>query len=188
MDHIEHQLNQHKKYKVKRLNNRDLVVNMVVGDRKVTLIITGNPREFQADVLVVDNLHPSFISRRRLARQMTIPRSYRSLEASMRVYDSYSSLEERVLRKQPVIIAGCHADLKYNLDELREAELDGKKIFNRKMGNKLANDTGAVKYIEYSTKNGKGLKNLVDEIAYAGLGELQDEIELKSKLKSCDIL
>ena len=119
---------------------------------------------------------------------MTIPRSYRSLEASMRVYDSYSSLEERVLRKQPVIIAGCHADLKYNLDELRETELDGRKIFNRKMGNKLANDTGAVKYIEYSTKNGKGLKNLVDEIAYAGLGELQDEIELKSKFKSCDIL
>ena len=79
--------------------------------------------------------------------------------------------------KAAVILACIDAENKFNPRVKRQYELAGMKMLNRNIGNELANEIGAVKYIEYSRKTGRGAKILVDEIIYAGLSKLKDERE-----------
>ena len=53
------------------------------------------------------------------------------------------------------------------------------------MGDKLARDLQAIKYIKFSIKTGRGIKIFVDEVLYAGLGKILDN---KKQLRCCDIL
>jgi len=80
--------------------------------------------------------------------------------------------------------------LRRTTEVVQKAELRGEKIINQQIGNELANETGAVKFIDYSPDSGRGVKILMDEIAYAGLSKIKDEKEAKrsKKCNCCDIL
>ena len=74
----------------------------------------------------------------------------------------------------PIIVIR-EASLKYIPSNLKDLELAGQEVFNKKMGEELAWDIGVVKFVEYSSKIGRGLKILIDEIAFAYLSKLKDE-------------
>ena len=68
---------------------------------------------------------------------------------------------------------------------MREAELEGRRFINRKIGNKLARVIGASKYVECSGKSGQGITILFDEIVYAYFAKLKDEEE-RRKSEICE--
>ena len=74
----------------------------------------------------------------------------------------------------PIILVGNHDRWKGELERMKKAELKGDKLMNRKIGNQLANEIGAVKYLEYSRENGRGVETLFDEIALAHLERLKE--------------
>ena len=85
----------------------------------------------------------------------------------------------------PTIIVCFDAEWKYRPDDMKRAELEGDKLMNRKIGDKLARELGAVKYIEHSEKTGRGAKILIDEIAFAGIGKMKDDEKRRNKRKCC---
>ena len=85
----------------------------------------------------------------------------------------------------PIIIVCSHAEWKYHPGEMKEADLEGDEIMNREIGDELARELGAVKYIEYSEETGRGAKILIDEIAFAGIGKMKDDEKRRSKRKRC---
>ena len=87
----------------------------------------------------------------------------------------------------PIIIACNFVEGKYRPGAIKQAELNGDKMMTRKIGDKLARELGAVKYIEYSGKTGRGAKILIDEIAFAGIGKIKDDEKQHNKRK-CSIL
>ena len=88
----------------------------------------------------------------------------------------YSKYARRILFPTVPIIAVCnHADRKYRPDKMKENELEGRVMMSREIGDKLARELGAVKYIQYSEETGRGTKILIDEIAFAGIGKINDD-------------
>ena len=87
----------------------------------------------------------------------------------------------------PYILAAHNAGTKNDPSVIRAAEIQGFKLMNQKMGDALAREIEAIKFIECSDRSGRGWKILVDEIAIAGLGKLKDEKEQKKANKRCDI-
>ena len=85
----------------------------------------------------------------------------------------------------PIIIVCSRAEWKYNPGLMKIAELDGDELMNRKIGDELARELGAVKYIEYSYKTGRGVKILIDEIAFAGIGKMKNDEKRRNKRKRC---
>ena len=85
----------------------------------------------------------------------------------------------------PIIIVCSNAERKYRSGEMKEAELEGDKLMDREIGDKLARELGAVKYIEYSEETGRGAKILIDEIAFAGIGKIKDDEKRRNKRKRC---
>ena len=89
---------------------------------------------------------------------------------------------KKYLPTVPIILVCKFTELKYCQDQLREAELSGDKIITREIGDKLAREIGAVKYIECSEESGKGAKILIDKVAFAGIEKIQnDEKRLKNQ-------
>ena len=86
----------------------------------------------------------------------------------------------------PILMVG-NTELKTNPESLKDAELAGWKLINRKHGDKLAQEIGALKYIELSWRTGCGCKTLFEEIAIAGLGKLKADKGRKTNAK-CDFL
>ena len=74
----------------------------------------------------------------------------------------------------PIIVFG-DATVKKSPPQLKDLELAGQKILSKKMGNELARESGAVKYVEGSRKSGRGLKIVIDEIVFAYFCKLKDE-------------
>ena len=70
---------------------------------------------------------------------------------------------------------------KHKLGNVRNAENLGEKRFNQEMGNKLAREIGAVKYIECSWQSGRGCKILIDEIVTAYLEKRKTDAIKKRK-------
>ena len=85
----------------------------------------------------------------------------------------------------PIIIVCFDAERKYSPGEMKEAELEGDEMMDRKIGDKLARDLGAVKYIEYSFETGRGAKILMDKITFAGIGKMKDDEKRRNKRKRC---
>ena len=86
----------------------------------------------------------------------------------------------------PIIVVGDAALKNYPL-ELKDLELAGQNVFNRKMGDKLVRDVGATKYVEYSSKSGRGYKVVIDEIVFAYFSNLKDEEDReRTKKKKSD--
>ena len=82
-----------------------------------------------------------------------------------------------------ILLAGTKSDLKYDPKVSKKHSLLGRKIVTSEMGEKLAKEIGAVKYIECLAKSNKGIKILFEEIAYAGL----DKLRSKPEGKPCNI-
>ena len=87
----------------------------------------------------------------------------------------------------PIIIVCYHAQLKFAPGKRKQAELEGDKMMSKEIGDKLAGEVGAVKYIEYSEETGRGAKILIDEIAFAGIGKIRDGEKRREKAK-CNIM
>ena len=85
----------------------------------------------------------------------------------------------------PVIIVCPDSEGKYDPGLMKKAELEGDEMMNQEIGDKLARKLGAVKYIEYSYKTGRGAKILIDEIAFAGIGRMKDNEKRRNKRKRC---
>ena len=85
----------------------------------------------------------------------------------------------------PIIFVCFDAELKYDPGKMKRAELEGDKLMDREIGDKLARELGAVKYIECSLKTGRGAKILIDEIAFAGIGKMKDDEKRRNKRKRC---
>ena len=88
-------------------------------------------------------------------------------------------------RTVPSIIVCFFAEWKYHPDVMKIAELEGDELMDREIGDKLARELGAVKYIEYSEETGRGVKILMDEIAFAGIGKIKDDEKRRNKQKRC---
>ena len=87
--------------------------------------------------------------------------------------------------KAPVIVVG-DASFKTSPPALKHFELAGHKAFIRKMGDELARDIGAVKYVKYSIESGRSLKIVIDEIVRAYFSKLQDEKDRERMKKETD--
>ena len=85
----------------------------------------------------------------------------------------------------PIIVVG-NASSKTSPRRLKYLELAGQKLFNRKMSDELVRDVGAVKYVEYLRKSGRGLKNVIDEIVFAYFSKLKDEEDRERMKKEAD--
>ena len=83
----------------------------------------------------------------------------------------------------PIIVHGNNTMWRKYPRHLKEAELAGQKLFNKKMADELVRDIGAVKYIECSPYCGRGFKILVDEIVFAYFSKLRDEEEQQERMK-----
>ena len=76
----------------------------------------------------------------------------------------------------PIILAVYDAEKKYDPVILQNAIYAGDYVINRKIGAEFAREIEAVKYIECSdSDHGRGIRTLVDEIVYAGLGKLSND-------------
>jgi len=86
-------------------------------------------------------------------------------------------------RKWPSAYIIIESDIsdKYFPKYIQHTELRGYKMMNRKMGDKLAREMGAVKYMELSSKNQQTYKKYFDEIAFTYLTKLKDEKEERER-------
>ena len=85
----------------------------------------------------------------------------------------------------PIIVVG-NASLKNHPPRLKDLELAGQKLFNRKMSEELVRDVNAVKYVEYSWKSGQGLKILIDEIVFTYFSSLKVKEDRERMKKKAD--
>ena len=85
----------------------------------------------------------------------------------------------------PIIIVCFPAEWKYDSGKMKQAELEGDEMMDREIGDKLARELGAVKYIDCSLKTEGGAKILIDEIAFAGIGKMKDDEKRRNERRLC---
>ena len=148
-------------YKVSTSEDDDIIVDSAIENEYVRIEITYQYRN-DIDVCVIGN----------------------SSQYSTSFYDVVRAraLENRKrYPTAPIIIAGNHAEKSHNPEFQRDAQLAGDKMINQKIGNKIAQEFGAVKYIEFAWESERGAKILIDEIAFAGLCKFKKAEERKEK-------
>ena len=143
-----------------------LIVELKIGGENIRINLTNHFEE---------NIHVGVITR-------LMDRSKKFSDVCHGCAGWFSSLH---LRSVPIIIVCSYAEWKYDPDKMKEAELDGDEMMDREIGDKLARELGAVKYIEYSEKTGRGAKIPIDEIAFAGIGKMKDDEKRRNKRKRC---
>ena len=139
----------------------ELTIDLTINGKNVRIMTSRRPMK-HCDVCVVG----SWIS---------------SADFSAKVKQQASWCKEQY-PEAPIIVVG-DAWLRYDSAQLKSAALAGRKTFNKTMGNRLAQDLSAVKYIECSYKSGRGLKILIDEIVFAYFSKLSDEEEQQEREK-----
>ena len=85
----------------------------------------------------------------------------------------------------PIILYGFEGSLKSCPNYCKESGLEDYNLLTQRGGEQFAREIGAVKYVEYDARTGRGAKILADEIAYAGLGKIMDEMEMQERRKCC---
>lgn len=71
--------------------------------------------------------------------------------------------------KTPFLLVGTQIDLRDDEQTILKLQKSKQKVVSVEMGEKLARDTRAVKYVECSALTQKGLKNVFDEAILAAL-------------------
>eukprot|EP01147_Barroeca_monosierra_P003569 gene3569-6176_t len=85
--------------------------------------------------------------------------------------------------KTPFLLVGTQIDLRDDEQTLLKLQKSKQRVVSVDMGEKLARDTKAVKYVECSALTQKGLKNVFDEAILAAL-----EPQVESKRSKCSLL
>ena len=86
----------------------------------------------------------------------------------------------------PIIMVG-DAKWKNVPSKLKDVEVEGQKLFNKKNGDELVMDIDiGVKYIECSWESGRGLKILIDEIVFAYFSKVKEDQEQERERKEAD--
>ena len=151
-------------YNVSASVPHDIFVDFTIVDTRVIVNLTDDKRRKDIDVCLV---------------------GYCDVASSKDFCAEVKSLVSQFKRKYPnapIIVVGGY-DLTYEPKSVKRAELAGEKMMNRKLGDKLAREAGAVKYVELSIKNGRGYKIVFDEIAIAAIGKFNDDKEQQKKHK-----
>ena len=148
-------------YKVWFCDNFDAVIDLTIDGKNVRIILS-RERMKHCDACIVgwEIINADFIA----------------------VVKRKASRCKQQYPEAPIILVG-DAELKNYPPRLENLELAGRKVFNRKMGDKLVRDIGAVKYVEYSSESGRGLKIVIDEIVLAYFSKLKDEEDRKRMKK-----
>ena len=156
-------------YKFTRLTNLDLIVDFTINRKNVRVNMTTEAKTDIHVCMISGVICTSNYFRVGLKRQAN---------SCKKAYPT-----------APIIILGYNDGRKHEPDEMKEIELEGDKMMNSKIGAELANEIGAVKYIECSRISGRGIKILLDEIALAGLGKMIDErLKKEAKVKFLRVL
>ncbi|EGD75077.1 rac GTPase [Salpingoeca rosetta] len=85
--------------------------------------------------------------------------------------------------KTPFLLVGTQIDLRDDEQTILKLQKSKQKVVSVEMGEKLARDTRAVKYVECSALTQKGLKNVFDEAILAAL-----EPQVDTKGRKCMLL
>ena len=103
--------------------------------------------------------------------------------------NEYSRSIDPAKGKKSMPIINRFEELQENREEqFIQQHLSGFSLTQTRV-NQLVQKLGAVKYVGVSSKSGRGIKILLDEIAYAGLGKLKDkEKREKTERKHCNIM
>ena len=136
-------------YKITKLDYENFIVEFEIDSRNVKLNVTSEEIN-DVDICVICCWF-SFL--------------YKYNDTDVKKWASHC---KKLYPNASIIIFSNQAELRKKPEYAKYAELNGEKFMNQAAGNRLANEIGAVKYIECSTK-GRGAKILFDEIAYAGL-------------------
>ena len=145
--------------------DRDLIVEFKIGDENIRI-------NFREDFK--ENIHVGVIG-------WLMDRSKMFSDNCRKQTRSFFSRHPTV----PIKIFCSYAEWKYDPGRMKIAELEGDELMNREIGDKLARELGAVKYIECSEETGRGVKILIDEIAFAGIGKMKDDEKRRNKQKRC---
>jgi len=158
MEFYGHQWLRHYGYEIKRLDDAGggYAYNFKIDGRNVTINMW-NKWSYAYDVCLLGCFVDSDKDRIDMVKQYAVACKQRSLTS-------------------PVLMVG-NVTSKCLPKRVKNAELAGRKMVNRKIGDKLAQELGAIKYIEYSWRNGRGHKILLDEITFAHFSKLEDIIE-----------
>ena len=155
---------QNYEYKVEFCENLDAVIDLTIDGRNVRTLLLREPIK-RCDVCIVGRWI-----------------GYADIIAEVKQQASRCKQQHP---KASFIVVG-DASFKNSPPVLKHFELAGQKIFNRKMGDELARDIGAVKYVEYSIESGRSLKIVIDEIVSAYFSKLQDEEDRERMKKEMD--
>eukprot|EP00043_Microstomoeca_roanoka_P017320 m.180484 g.180484 ORF g.180484 m.180484 type:complete len:192 (-) comp16615_c1_seq2:173-748(-) len=85
--------------------------------------------------------------------------------------------------KTPFLLVGTQIDLRDDEATILKLQKSKQKVVSADMGEKLARDTRAVKYVECSALTQKGLKNVFDEAILAAL-----EPQAEPRTRKCMLL
>ena len=167
MTRLRRSLSQYAEYEVLGVGDDNFIVNLVINGKSTRINVT---------TVWKRNMHVCVVD------------MWMSSSSYFSDYVKYQvSRCKKYFPTVPIVIANFYGKEKHRLRELKKAELAGDKMMNRKIGDELARKLGAVKYIEWSFKTGRGAKILIDEIAFAGLGKII-EIEERIKIANCFVL
>jgi len=96
--------------------------------------------------------------------------------------DSYDNVREKwvpeILKpewKAPFLLVGTQMDLRTDPDTITNLEKKKKKPVTAEQGRRLANELGAVAYVECSALTQEGMKNVFDEALMAALNKEDEE-------------
>ena len=167
-------------YKVEFCQNLFPVIDLTIDGRNVRLIVSPEQTK-QCDVCIVGSWFScaQFSYVEDSLRQNVDPANYC---ANVKNQASWS---KQKYPESPTIVV-WNASLKSDPRNLKDLELAGQKVLNKKMGDELARDIGAVKYVEFSSKSGRGVKTIIDEIVLAHFSKLKDEEDRGRMKKEAD--
>ena len=166
MRFLKEHLSQYSNCKIAKIEDDDFVARLKIGDKNIKIKVS-TKRGDDINVCMIIRLITTFSLFSKAVRLRT------------------SECNEH-FPTTPVIIVGTYDKRRHKPEEIKKAEIAGDKIIDRKIGDGLARELGAVKFVEFSQESGRGARILIDEIAYAGLGKIKDD-EKQHKNGKCAV-
>ena len=153
-DSLHRHLSNFDEYNCTKLGRDHLIVNIKTHDLNIQINLTYKPiKDYHVCLIHCGMVHSCLFSDYQSERARNCKKLFRTI---------------------PILLVCQHSEWKYVPRRIKEAELRGDKLMTREIGDNLVcklGKIGAVKYIEYSEKTGRGAKILIDEIAFAGIAQ-----------------
>eukprot|EP00012_Vannella_robusta_P012813 CAMPEP_0206196530 /NCGR_PEP_ID=MMETSP0166-20121206/8506_1 /ASSEMBLY_ACC=CAM_ASM_000260 /TAXON_ID=95228 /ORGANISM="Vannella robusta, Strain DIVA3 518/3/11/1/6" /LENGTH=178 /DNA_ID=CAMNT_0053614029 /DNA_START=65 /DNA_END=601 /DNA_ORIENTATION=+ len=90
--------------------------------------------------------------------------------------------------KTPIILVGTKLDLRDNPQTIASLKENDLKPISNEMGDKLAKEIGAAKFLECSAKNQKGLPTVFEEAVKAVFADQVEKVNPKKKKEKCVVM